>query len=55
MVGELFQQSLRGKWIDAKLEFDIPRPRPAPPPEAQPRPVQPFQSLGDFFGRLFRR
>ncbi|RYF41911.1 MAG: PBP1A family penicillin-binding protein [Comamonadaceae bacterium] len=55
MVGDLFQQSLRGKWIDAKVEFDIPRPRPQPPPEAQPRPVQPFQSLGDFFGRLFRR
>ncbi|MEO7548745.1 MAG: hypothetical protein ABIT82_10005, partial [Ramlibacter sp.] len=55
MVGELFQQSLRGKWIDAKVEFDIPRPRPQPPPEAQPQVPQPLQGLANFFGRLFRR
>lgn len=32
MVGELFQQALRNRWIDAGAEFDIPRPRPTPPP-----------------------
>ena len=31
MVGDVFQQALRHKWIDAKVEFDIPRPRPKPP------------------------
>ena len=32
MVGEVFQQALRGRWIDPKAEFAIPRPRPKPPP-----------------------
>ena len=33
MVGEVFQQALRNKWIDPKVEFDIPRARPKPPPQ----------------------
>ncbi|MBA3058389.1 MAG: transglycosylase domain-containing protein [Gammaproteobacteria bacterium] len=37
MVGEVFQQAFRKRWLDAKAEFDIPRPRPAPPPEPEPR------------------
>ena len=32
MVGEVFQQAFRGRWIDPKAEFAIPRPRPRPPP-----------------------
>ena len=37
MVGEVFQQALRNRWIDPKAEFDIPRPRPRPPPEPPPQ------------------
>jgi penicillin-binding protein 1A len=33
MVGEVFQQAFRNRWLDRQVEFDIPRPRPAPPPE----------------------
>ncbi|MCM2297445.1 transglycosylase domain-containing protein [Rhodoferax sp.] len=33
MVGEVFQQAFRNRWLDGQVEFDIPRPRPAPPPE----------------------
>ena len=41
MVGDVFQQALRGKWIDPKVEFDIPRPRPKPPPvPEEPKPPQ---------------
>jgi penicillin-binding protein 1A len=61
MVGDLFQQSLRYKWIDARVEFDIPRPRPKPRPEPQ-QPAQqqqrvpdPLRGLSDFLGRLFGR
>ena len=45
MVGEVFQQALRGRWIDPKAEFAIPRPRPKPPPapeESAPRPANPL-------------
>ena len=33
MVGEVFQQAFRNRWLDPKVEFDIPRPKPPPPPE----------------------
>jgi penicillin-binding protein 1A len=56
MVGELFQQSLRNRWIDPQEEFDIPRSRPQPRPEVyQQRVPEPLRELGNFFGRLFRR
>ena len=32
MVGEVFQQAFRNRWIDPRAEFDIPRSRPKPPP-----------------------
>ena len=32
MVGEVFQQAFRNRWLDQNAEFDIPRPRPQPPP-----------------------
>jgi penicillin-binding protein 1A len=57
IVGEVFQQALRNKWIDSKMEFDIPRPRPAPPPEAPslPQVIEPVaQGISNFLGRLFR-
>ena len=54
MVGEVFQQALRKRWLDPKAEFDIPRPRPQPPPEQ--RQQDPLGGIvTDFFGRLFRR
>jgi penicillin-binding protein 1A len=30
MVGEVFQQGFRNRWLDKNAEFDIPRPRPEP-------------------------
>jgi penicillin-binding protein 1A len=33
MVGEVFQQAFRNRWLDRQAEFDIPRPKPPPPPE----------------------
>ncbi|MCP5280134.1 MAG: transglycosylase domain-containing protein [Rhodoferax sp.] len=38
MVGDVFQQAVRNKWIDAKVEFDIPRPRPRAPSVPQESP-----------------
>ena len=35
IVGDVFQQALRHRWIDTRAEFDIPRPRPAPRPETE--------------------
>jgi len=37
MVGEVFQQAFRNRWLDPDVEFDIPRPRPEPPQEPQPQ------------------
>ena len=56
MVGDVFQQALRSRWIDPQVEFEIPRPRPQPRPEAQvpARGPDPFRALGGFLGRLFR-
>jgi len=28
IVGDVFQQALKNRWIDSKAEFEIPRPRP---------------------------
>ncbi|MES2942484.1 MAG: transglycosylase domain-containing protein [Pseudomonadota bacterium] len=62
MVGELFQQALRKRWIDPNVEFDIPRYRPPPPPVPDQQQQQQQQQGGDplskmingVFGRLFR-
>jgi penicillin-binding protein 1A len=53
IVGEVFQQSLRNRWIDGQVEFDIPRYRPPPRPPVQPGP-DPIQGIANFLGRLFR-
>lgn len=52
IVGEVFQQSLRNRWLDANAEFDIPRPKPKP----RARPQQdPFSAIvNGLLGRLFK-
>jgi penicillin-binding protein 1A len=35
MVGEVFQQALRNRWIDSRAGFDIPHPRSAPRSEPE--------------------
>jgi len=47
MVGEVFQQAIRGRWIDPKAEFAIPRPRPRPPPSPQEPAAPPTKPLTD--------
>jgi penicillin-binding protein 1A len=56
IVGDVFQQALRAKWIDPDVEFEIPRPRPAPPREADSPspPEQITRGISNFFDRLFR-
>ncbi|PKO60922.1 MAG: glycosyl transferase [Betaproteobacteria bacterium HGW-Betaproteobacteria-18] len=50
MVGEVFQQAFRKRWLDPDVEFDIPRPRP-PPPE----PQQPTDPLKDIVNNVMDR
>jgi penicillin-binding protein 1A len=45
IVGEVFQQALRSRWIDPAVEFDIPRPRPKPRERERERESQ---GPGDF-------
>ncbi|MEJ6022894.1 penicillin-binding protein 1A [Ramlibacter sp. PS4R-6] len=45
IVGDVFQQALRNRWIDPQAEFDIPRPKREPPRREDP--------VVDFFSRLF--
>jgi penicillin-binding protein 1A len=56
MVGEVFQQALRNRWIDSRVEFDIPRSRP--PRLEQERPAQSpadaVRGIFDALRRLFR-
>lgn len=40
MVGEVFQQAFRNRWLDRQAEFDIPRPKPPPPPPPPEPTVQ---------------
>ena len=58
MVGDVFQQAFRNRWIDPKVEFDIPRPRPAPPPTpAEPdSQADPLSDLvNDVMGNILRQ
>lgn len=52
MVGEVFQQSLRNRWIDPQAAFDVARSRPQP---LQPPLPEPLRDLGEFIERLFTR
>jgi penicillin-binding protein 1A len=56
IVGDYFQQSLRYRWIDAQVEFEIPRPRPAPPPPPRERPRDPLMDIfNEVLGRILRQ
>jgi penicillin-binding protein 1A len=59
IVGEVFQQAFRGRWIDPKAQFAIPRPRPKPPPvpeEQAPQPANPLtEAVNDALGRFLRQ
>ncbi len=51
IVGDVFQQALRNRWIDAQAEFDIPRPRPKPR-----EPQDPLSGMvNDILGRIFKQ
>ena len=61
VVGDVFQQALRQRWIDPNLEFDIERsrPTPAPEPSQQQSPQQQRQQnaplnqiINGLFGRI---
>jgi penicillin-binding protein 1A len=59
MVATVFQQALRNKWIDQRVEFDIPRPRPAPRREPEreaqwARPDEIFSGVMRELRRMFR-
>jgi penicillin-binding protein 1A len=51
MVGDFFQQALRGRFIAQQAEFDIPRPRPKPR-EPEENPLD--RVVNDILGRLFK-
>ncbi len=55
MVGEVFQQAFRGRWIDPKAEFAIPRPRPKPPPAPEEPASQPDKPLSEAVGDALER
>ena len=54
IVGDVFQQALRQRWIDPKVEFDIPRPRPRLPEGAREQQADPVQRFFDGVRRFFR-
>jgi penicillin-binding protein 1A len=55
MVGDVFQQAFRNRWLDPKVEFDIPRPRPAPPPEPEPQTDPLSDLVNDVMGKILRQ
>ena len=56
MVGEVFQKAFRNRWLDANVEFDIPRPRPPPPPPPpKPRDDPLTEIVNDVLGRILRQ
>ena len=57
MVGEVFQQALRNRWIDPAVEFDIPRPKRRQPGEQERElqgPRQFFKGILDGLRRIFQ-
>jgi penicillin-binding protein 1A len=55
MVGDVFQQALRNRWLDQNAEFDIPRPRPPPAPEQQRRSDPLAEIVNGLFGRILKQ
>jgi penicillin-binding protein 1A len=54
MVGDVFQQAFRNRWLDPNAEFDIPRSVPQPPPE--PQRVDPIMEVvNGVFGTILRQ
>jgi penicillin-binding protein 1A len=52
IVGDVFQQALRNRWIDSQAEFDIPRPKPQP----APRREDPLTEIvNELLGRIFKQ
>ena len=55
MVGEVFSQALRNRWIDPRVEFDIPRQRHRPRVEREDAPQKdPITEVFDLLRRLFQ-
>jgi penicillin-binding protein 1A len=52
MVGEVFQQALRNRWIDPAAELDIPRTRPARPQE---QPLDPIREIFNALRGIFKQ
>ncbi|MEP6588433.1 MAG: glycosyl transferase, partial [Polaromonas sp.] len=59
IVGDVFQQAFRNRWLDQNAEFDIARPRPQPPapqPEQRQRRNDPLTEIvNGLFGRILRQ
>ena len=56
IVGDVFQQAFRQRWLDPNAEFDIPRPRPSPAmPNPSPPPSRQNAPLNDIINGLFGR
>ncbi|MEO8121823.1 MAG: penicillin-binding transpeptidase domain-containing protein, partial [Rhodoferax sp.] len=53
MVGDVFQQAFRNRWIDPNAEFDIPRPRPTPPEQRRDDPI--LEVVNGLFGSILRQ
>ena len=53
IVGEVFQHSLRSRWIDPMVEFDIPRQRPKPKVPRAEDPLLDF--VQGVLGRIIRQ
>ncbi|MDO8249718.1 MAG: transglycosylase domain-containing protein [Rhodoferax sp.] len=53
MVGDVFQQAFRNRWLDPNAEFDTPRPRPAPPEQRQNAPI--LEVVNGLFGTILRQ
>jgi len=54
IVAPVFRDALRNRWIDPKVEFDIPRPRPMPRREPEPQWIRPDQMFGNVMRELRR-
>lgn len=55
MVGEVFQQAFRNRWLDRQAEFDIPRPKPPPPPPPPPEPEPQQDPLSNIINEIMER
>ena len=52
IVAPVFQQALKNRWIDPKVEFDIPRQRPAP--RREPEDESRWAGRGGIFGGVMQ-